>query len=127
MASPADLIPVEPGDVQPEEIDIAVAVDRIETATTMRISRIASRWAGLRTFAPDHEAVIGSDPDEPSFIWYAGQGGNGVMASAAGGELAAAAALGLPMPLRIERLDLTWAMISPSRLAPAGVVGQIEA
>jgi D-arginine dehydrogenase len=50
MMSPADLIPAEPGDAQPEELDIAVAVDRIETATTMQVGRLNSRWAGLRTF-----------------------------------------------------------------------------
>ncbi len=118
MASPADLIPAEPGDAQPEELDIAIAVDRIETATTLKVGRIASRWAGLRTFAPDHEAVIGPDPDEKSFIWYAGQGGNGVMASAAGGEIAAAAALGQPMPERLVALGLTAIMVSPARLIP---------
>ncbi|MEZ5923068.1 MAG: FAD-dependent oxidoreductase [Hyphomicrobiaceae bacterium] len=119
MASPADLIATEPGDAQPEELDVAVAVDRIETATTLKVGRLASRWAGLRTFAPDHEAVIGPDPSETSFIWYAGQGGNGVMASAAGGELAAAAAVGLPMPARLEALGLAWDMVSPRRLAPS--------
>ena len=119
MASPADLIPAEPGDAQPEELDLAIAVDRIETATTLKVGRIASRWAGLRTFAPDHEAVIGADPDERSFIWYAGQGGNGVMASAAGGEIAAAAALGRPMPAPLAALGLTWEAISPGRLTAA--------
>jgi D-arginine dehydrogenase len=117
MASPADLVAAEPCDAQPEEFDIAVAVDRIEAATTLKVGRIASRWAGLRTFAPDHEAVIGPDPSEASFIWYAGQGGNGVMAAAAGGELAAAAALGQPMPAGLASLGLTYAEVSPARLA----------
>jgi D-arginine dehydrogenase len=70
----------------------------------------------LRTFADDHEAVIGRDPDEPSFVWYAGQGGNGVMASAAAGELAAAATLGEPIPARLADLGLSSAAISPARL-----------
>lgn len=123
MMSPVDMIPTPPCDAQPEEIDVAVAVDRIETVTAMRVGRLAGRWAGLRTFAADHEAVIGPDPEEPSFVWYAGQGGNGVMASAAGGALAAAAALGEAMPRALREIGLTDAMVTPGRLPPATADG----
>lgn len=116
MMSPADLIPMAPGDAQPEEIDVAVAVDRIEAATTMKVGRLNSRWAGMRTFAPDHEAVIGPDPEESTFIWYAGQGGNGVMGAPAGGALCAALATGQPIPRALAVLGLTLEAISPARL-----------
>jgi D-arginine dehydrogenase len=119
MMSPVDAVATPPCDAQPDELDVAIAIDRIETVTSMKVGRLAGRWAGLRTFAPDHEAVIGPDPDDPSFIWYAGQGGNGVMASAAAGALAAAAALGEPMPRPLIDLGLTTAMVAPGRLAPA--------
>jgi D-arginine dehydrogenase len=118
MMSPADLVPTEPCDAQPDAYDIAVAIDRIESVTSMKVDRPNSRWAGLRTFAPDHEAVIGPDPEEPSFIWYAGQGGNGVMASQAAGEVSAALVLDQEMPGSVARLGLTKDMIAPSRLAP---------
>jgi D-arginine dehydrogenase len=118
MMSPADLVPTEPCDAQPDAYDIAVAIDRIESVTSIKVDRPNSRWAGLRTFAPDHEAVIGPDPEEPSFIWYAGQGGNGVMASQAAGEVCAALALDQEMPGSVARLGLTKDMIAPSRLAP---------
>jgi D-arginine dehydrogenase len=118
MMSPADLVPTEACDAQPDAYDIAVAIDRIESVTSMKVDRPNSRWAGLRTFAPDHEAVIGPDPEEPSFIWYAGQGGNGVMASQAAGEVCAALALDQDMPGPVARLGLTKDMIAPSRLAP---------
>jgi len=118
MMSPADLVPTEPCDAQPDAYDIAVAIDRIESVTSMKVGRPNSRWAGLRTFAPDHEAVIGPDPEEPSFIWYAGQGGNGVMASQAAGEVCAALVLDQEMPGSVARLGLTKDMIAPSRLAP---------
>jgi D-arginine dehydrogenase len=118
MMSPADLVPTEACDAQPDAYDIAVAIDRIESVTSMKVDRPNSRWAGLRTFAPDHEAVIGPDPEEPSFIWYAGQGGNGVMASQAAGEVCAALALDQDMPGSVARLGLTKDMIAPSRLAP---------
>jgi D-arginine dehydrogenase len=116
MMSPADLLPTEPCDAQPEEIDVAVAIDRIETVTNLKVGRLASRWAGLRTFAPDHEAVIGPDPLEPSFIWYAGQGGNGVMGSVVGGEICAALAVGERLPTPCADLGLSLDMITPARL-----------
>ena len=118
MMSPADLVPTEPCDAQPDDYDIAVAIDRVESVTSLKVDRLNGRWAGLRTFAPDHEAVIGPDPEEPSFIWYAGQGGNGVMASRAAGEVCAALALGENIPAPIARLGLTKDMISPARLKP---------
>ena len=83
LASPADETPSAPCDAQPEALDIALTVDRIETATTMQIRRIAARWAGLRTFAPDKVPVIGMDPGAPGFFWLAGQGGYGIMTSPA--------------------------------------------
>jgi D-arginine dehydrogenase len=119
MMSPADLLPTEPCDAQPEEIDVAVAIDRIETATNLKVGRLASRWAGLRTFAPDHEAVIGPEDQEPSFVWYAGQGGNGVMGSAAGGETCAALAVGERLPKSCANLGLELDMITPARLEVA--------
>ncbi|MBV9568403.1 MAG: FAD-binding oxidoreductase [Hyphomicrobiales bacterium] len=118
MMSPADLVPCEPCDAQPDAYDIAVAIDRVESVTSMKVNRLNGRWAGLRTFAADHEAVIGPDPEEPSFIWYAGQGGNGVMASRAAGEVCAALTLGENIPAPIARLGLTKDMISPDRLEP---------
>jgi D-arginine dehydrogenase len=77
MASPADKSLSPPCDSIPEEYDVAVAADRIERATTMKVERVHRRWAGLRTFAADGHPVIGPDPDEPSFVWLAGQGGTG--------------------------------------------------
>jgi D-arginine dehydrogenase len=117
MMSPCDVTPTPACDAQPEELDVAVAIDRIETATFMKVARLRSRWAGLRTFAPDHEAVIGPDPDNPAFIWYAGQGGSGVMGSWAGGEVCAAMALGKQMPSFVATLGLTIEMITPARFS----------
>ena len=45
-----------------EEIDIATGIARIEARTTLAIRRPRRTWAGLRTFAPDGELVIGADP-----------------------------------------------------------------
>ena len=126
MVSPVDKTPIEPCDCQPDEFDVATAADRIERATTMRVRHIHSRWAGLRSFAPDEEPVIGPDPVEPSFIWYAGQGGNGVMASPGGAHLAAALATGGDIPDAMKRLGITLDLISPARLAPLSGRGRAE-
>ena len=78
LASPADETPSEPCDAQPEELDVAVAVDRVEQATDLAIRRIEHRWAGLRSFVADKTPVVGFDPRAPGFFWLAGQGGYGI-------------------------------------------------
>ena len=98
MVSPADATPTEPCDAQPEELDVAIAMDRLERATTLDVRRVSHRWAGLRTFAPDHTPVVGEDSDARGFIWLAGQGGYGVMTSPALSVLAAAAVAGQAPP-----------------------------
>ncbi len=52
LASSMDQTPSAPCDAAPEELDIAIAADRVEQATTLPIRRIAHSWAGLRSFAP---------------------------------------------------------------------------
>jgi D-arginine dehydrogenase len=83
--------------------------------TTLRVATIRHKWGGLRTFAPDHEPVIGLDPEEPGFIWLAGQGGNGVMAGPAAARLAASLALGTDIPSDIAALGVSAENVSPGR------------
>jgi D-arginine dehydrogenase len=78
LASPTDESPSEPCDAQPEEIDVATIAWRIEEVTTMKVSRIRRKWAGLRTFAPDRIPIFEFDPAAPGFFWLAGQGGYGI-------------------------------------------------
>lgn len=117
MVSPVDKTPTAPCDCQPEELDIAIAADRIQQVTTMEVKRIHRSWAGLRTFAPDEQPVIGPDPVEPSFHWLAGQGGNGVMGGPAAAQLCAALALGEGVPAAQQALGIALAGFSPGRLA----------
>jgi D-arginine dehydrogenase len=116
LGSPANADPVVPHDVQPEELDIALAIDRIEAATTLKIARPARTWAGLRSFTPDGDLVGGFDAELPGFFWIAGQGGYGIQTSAAMGEACAALIAGDPLPARIAAFGLTAAMLSPARL-----------
>lgn len=119
LGSPANADPVDPHDVQPEELDIAMAIHRIEEMTTLTIRRPTRTWAGLRSFVPDGDLVGGFDPAAPGFFWVAAQGGYGIQTSPAMGEACAALARGLPIPDRIAAFGLTEAMLSPARLRAA--------
>lgn len=133
MVSPVDMALCEPCDAQADELEVAIAIDRIHRFTTMDVRNVKHKWGGLRTFAPDHEPVIGPDPEEPSFIWLAGQGGNGVMGGAAAARLAAAFATNCSIPADIAALGITAGNVSPGRscvLDASGekpVVGTLEA
>jgi D-arginine dehydrogenase len=116
LGSPANADPVEPQDVQPEELDIALAVHRIEEATTLSIRRPTRTWAGLRSFVADGDLVGGFDDETPGFFWVAAQGGYGIQTSAAMGETCAALARGLPVPTHPASFGITAEMLGPGRL-----------
>jgi D-arginine dehydrogenase len=117
LGSPANADPVEPQDVQAEEFDIALAIDRIESMTTLAIHRPARIWAGLRSFVADGGLVGGFDATVAGFFWVAAQGGYGIQTSAAMGEACAALARGQPIPPRLADSGINAAMLSPTRLA----------
>jgi D-arginine dehydrogenase len=111
--SPADETPVEPCDVQPEELDVATVIDRVESATLMTIKRVRRSWAGLRSFAPDRSPVIGFDQAAPGFFWLAGQGGYGIQTAPAVARLAAALVREETLPQSLVGLDP--ACVAPGR------------
>jgi D-arginine dehydrogenase len=115
LVSPADETPVAACDVQPDEIDIAIALDRLTQRTTIVVRHVERKWAGLRSFAADKTPVVGFDPLADGFFWLAGQGGYGIQA-AEGLALCTAgliAAGGLPKALAAAGLDAT--TLSPAR------------
>ena len=114
LGSPANADPVPAQDVQPEELDIALAIDRIEAETTLAVQP-RRRWAGLRSFVADGDLVGGFAPDAPGFFWVAAQGGYGIQTSAAMGEACAALARGAPLPSRIAAFGLDAAALAPDR------------
>ena len=116
LGSPADETPVDPCDAQPDEYDIAVAADRIQTACDLEIRRIERRWAGLRSFVADKAPVVGFDAEAPGFFWLAGQGGYGIQTAPAMGRLCAALATGRGVPADIADLGLHAADVAPQRL-----------
>jgi D-arginine dehydrogenase len=116
LLSPGDETPAPACDAQAEEMDIAIAVDRVERATMMKVRRILQRWAGLRSFAPDRTPVVGFDPLADGFFWLAGQGGYGIQTSAALGPLAASLAAGDAPPGEAAAEGVNAAALSPARL-----------
>jgi len=116
LASPADETPVEPQDVQPEELDVALVVDRVERASTLKVERIFRRWAGLRSFVADKNPVVGFAPDAPGFFWLAGQGGYGIQTSYAMGLTAASLATGKGLPESVKKFGLSETDLGPARL-----------
>lgn len=115
FASPADATPCEPGDVQPEELDIAWAAHYVEEATTIPVRRVAKSWAGMRSFSPDKLPVIGFAQDRPGFFWLAGQGGYGILTSPALGSLAASVLGNAALPEGFKAKALDPYLFSPLR------------
>ncbi len=94
MVSPADETLSHPHDVQPEEIDIATGIDRMQRALDIQVRRVEHSWAGLRTFTPDGSLAFGWGTGEAGFFWCVGQGGYGIQTSPAAGRLGADLILG---------------------------------
>jgi D-arginine dehydrogenase len=92
--SPHDEIDCAPCDAAPEELDVALALDRFERVVDWAVTRVERRWAGLRTFTPDRVPAIGFAADAPAFFWCVGQGGFGIQTAPAAARLGAALILG---------------------------------
>ena len=114
LCSLAEEVPSEPTDPRPRMEDVALAIERINEATTLGIRTVNSQWTGLRTFAPDRDLVIGEDPTAAGFHWLVGLGGIGVQTSPAYGALLASLAIGQPVPEALAR-----AGVDPERTSPA--------
>ncbi|HET9813731.1 MAG TPA: FAD-dependent oxidoreductase [Sphingomicrobium sp.] len=115
FASPMDEVPSEPCDAQPDEFEVALAAHRMEERTMVQVRSIHSRWAGLRTFAPDRHPVVGFTPGVEGFFWLAGQGGFGLQTSPAMARIAASLIFGKPWPVP---------GVSARELSPARFLGQ---
>ena len=116
LGSPADETASPPCDAQPEEIDVAIAVDRIEQAANFRVQRVLSKWAGLRSFVADKSPVVGFDPELPGFFWLVAQGGYGIQTAPALGRIAAALACGAEIPEDLRQLGVAAENLSPARM-----------
>lgn len=116
LGSPANTDPVAAHDVQPEELDVALGIHRIQEMTTLQIRRPRRIWAGLRSFVADGDLVGGWDDRVEGLFWVAAQGGYGIQTSAAMGQACAALVRGEPLPAALRELGLTPALLGPGRL-----------
>ena len=117
MVSPADATPIHPHDVQPDEIDVAIGIDRMQQALAIEVRRVERSWAGLRSFTPDGSLAFGWDRGADGFFWCVGQGGYGIQTAPAAGALVAALVLGRD-PGAAARDIL--AAVDPARFHAAG-------
>ncbi|HUN47879.1 MAG TPA: FAD-binding oxidoreductase [Stellaceae bacterium] len=116
LVSPMDETPSPPLDAQPDEIDIAEAVEHLQAIAAIEVTRIQRKWAGLRSFVSDRVPVAGPVPEAPGYHWLAGQGGYGIMTSPAMGRIAAALAAGEAIPADILATGLKPEQVLPGRL-----------
>jgi D-arginine dehydrogenase len=122
LGSPEDATPSDPLDAQPDDLDVAIGVDRFERATTLNVRRVARAWAGLRTYTADSSPVVGPDETAEGFHWLAGQEGYGIKTSPALSRVCAAMIRGKPLPGDLTELGIDAQELSPARLrrpAPA--------
>lgn len=115
LGSPANADDVDAHDVVAEELDVATGIYRIEERTQLRIRRPSHTWAGLRSFAPDGELVIGQDAQCSGFFWLAGQGGYGIQTAAGASLLAASLLEKQDLPESLKALKIDPAVVSPAR------------
>ena len=111
FASPMDEVPSAPCDAQPDDYEIALAAFRMEERTTVKIARIHSKWAGLRSFTPDRHPAVGFAAEADGFFWLAGQGGFGLQTSPAMARIAESLIAGAPWPVT----DVAAEELSPVR------------
>jgi D-arginine dehydrogenase len=115
LLSPADEILQAPGDAQPEDLDVAIGVDRVQAALDIDVQRVSHSWAGLRTFSPDRAPVVGFDPHVEGLFWCAGQGGYGIQTAPAMARAAAALARREHLPADVVVEGLAASDLSPHR------------
>jgi D-arginine dehydrogenase len=120
MGSLAESTPMPPHDVRPEEIDVALAIERINAATTFDIRHVRRTWAGLRSFVADGLPVVGADPAASGFYWLAGQGGAGIMTSPAMSQLLAGLATSGEPPSHFHDSGADVEALSVARLPGRG-------
>jgi D-arginine dehydrogenase len=115
LISPADETPMSPCDVQPDELDVAIAIARFQQVTKIEVQHIEKKWAGLRSFVADKTPVVGFDPLGPGFFWVAGQGGYGIQTAEGVASTATALITEGQLPKDVVGLGVNMMVLSPSR------------
>lgn len=114
LVSPSEETPQEPGDAKPDELDVALALERVNAVTTLGLRSVVTSWAGQRTFAPDRVLVVGER--RPGLAVFAGQGGSGIETAPAAAALARAVVLGEEVPADLRRHGVEAAQYCAERI-----------
>jgi D-arginine dehydrogenase len=120
LVSPEDEVDDVASDAAPEEYDAALAAYQLEQHTTLTVTRIAHRWAGLRSFVADRVPTAGFEREAPGFFWLVGQGGYGLQTAPAMAAITEALATGGAWPDGLTELGAPPAAIRPERLRAGG-------
>lgn len=113
IVSPAEEHDSPPMDAWADDMVIAEGLARYEARVTEPVTRLEVTWAGLRSFSPDRNLVLGPDVADASFVWMAAQGGYGFQTAPAAARLVADLVAG-----RAPELDgATVAALSPRRFS----------
>lgn len=113
LVSPAEEHPQKPHDAWADDMVLAEGLARYEEHVTEEVTRLESSWAGLRTFSPDRNLVLGPAVDDTAFFWVSGQGGYGFQTAPAASQLIADIVAGHKSDLD----DVTLAALNPKRFA----------
>lgn len=116
LVSPSEETPQEPGDARPDELDVALALERVNEVTTLGLRSVVTSWAGQRTFAPDRALVVGDRSEHPGLHVFAGQGGSGIETAPAAAALARAVVLDEDVPADLRRHGVEAAHYSVRRI-----------
>ncbi len=111
IVSPAEEHAAEPHDAYADDMVLAEGLARYEAHVTAPVTRMLANWAGLRTFSPDRQLVLGPSSQDAGFIWCAGQGGYGFQTAPAASQLLADLVAGTTPALD----PATIAALSPAR------------
>ena len=115
LISPADETLVEPMDAFTDQLDLAIAIDRVSKVIDVPLQRISHEWAGLRSFVSDKSPVIGFEPNEDGFFWFAGQGGYGIQMASGAAKLAASMLLSKPIPSELNKMNFELSSVTTER------------
>jgi D-arginine dehydrogenase len=124
LVSPVDEVEDGPSDAAPEDYDVALAAWQLEQYTTLTVTRIAHRWAGLRSFVADRTPTAGFDSKAPGFFWLVGQGGYGLQTAPAMAAIVEALATGGDWPQGLDSLGVTAEQVRPERLRGGSSQGE---
>ncbi len=115
--SPEDEQPSQPCDAWADDFDVANVIEKISGVLDIEPVKVESSWAGLRSFAPDREFVVGYADNAPGFFWLAGQGGYGIQTAPAVAQIAASLVRNDPVPRYVTAQGIDVSKISPGRFS----------